>query len=152
MDYRKQAREINFKDVSERDVERFFGYVDFKDCWLWQGGKSGNYGSFSFRGQAHWPHRFSYFIMKDVEHNSTLAIDHLCRNTLCVNPDHLELVPHGINTLRGVGPSAKNRVKTHCLRGHSFSTGNTGRDTRGDRYCKSCRLAHGRRYYRLAKV
>jgi hypothetical protein len=30
-----------------------------------------------------------------------LVIDHLCRNTRCVNPDHLEPVTRGENTRRG---------------------------------------------------
>lgn len=32
-----------------------------------------------------------------------LTIDHLCRNTMCVNPDHLEPVTHRENLMRGVG-------------------------------------------------
>lgn len=33
-------------------------------------------------------------------------LDHLCRNRLCVDPDHLEPVSIRVNTLRGYGPTA----------------------------------------------
>lgn len=35
-----------------------------------------------------------------------LEFDHLCRNKLCVRPDHLEAVTHTENVRRGNSPSA----------------------------------------------
>lgn len=51
-------------------------------------------------------------------------VDHLCRNPACVNPSHLEIVTGRENTLRGVGPTAINARKTHCIRGHELSGDN----------------------------
>jgi hypothetical protein len=34
---------------------------------------------------------------------SGMQIDHLCRNTLCVNPDHMEVVTNAENGRRGAG-------------------------------------------------
>ena len=36
--------------------------------------------------------------------------DHLCRNTACVNPAHLEIVTSRENTLGGIGIDAKKIV------------------------------------------
>lgn len=69
-----------------------------------------------------------------------LVLDHLCRNTRCVNPDHLEAVTDRENVLRGVGISAMRAKQTHCKRGHEFTPENTGRQGNGrrKRYCKEC--------------
>lgn len=74
-----------------------------------------------------------------------LHIDHLCRNRLCVNPDHLEPVAHRENVLRGIGPTAINAQKSRCLRGHPYSAGNTYTNpTTGSRLCRACRREHDR--------
>lgn len=66
-----------------------------------------------------------------------LQIDHLCRNTNCVNPDHLEAVTSKENTLRGIGITAINYKKTYCIHGHKFSVENTYLCKEG-RHCRIC--------------
>ncbi len=63
-----------------------------------------------------------------------LDLDHLCRNTLCVNPEHLEPVTRRENVLRGTGPAALNARKMTCSRGHPLAPTGDGR-----RYCPTCR-------------
>jgi hypothetical protein len=67
-----------------------------------------------------------------------LELDHLCRNTGCVNPDHLEPVTHAENMRRGVWP---NRSKTHCPRGHLYDY-----FYQQERGCRTCRTEAMRRY------
>lgn len=62
-----------------------------------------------------------------------MVIDHLCRNTSCVNPAHLEAVTQRTNIQRGRG----NGSKTHCPHGHPYSGSNL-RIYRGARVCVSC--------------
>jgi hypothetical protein len=45
-------------------------------------------------------HRYVYETHKEAIPNG-LELDHLCRNTLCVNPNHLEPVTHAENCRRG---------------------------------------------------
>jgi len=45
-------------------------------------------------------------------------LDHLCKNTWCVNPAHLEPVTHTENVRR-----SKSATKTHCRHGHPYSDG-----------------------------
>lgn len=146
MNYRVKARYIDVDLFTEDDLQRFFGKVDFDECWNWQAGKSSGYGAFTINGNSHPAHRISYFLANDIEQDCFKVIDHLCKNTMCVNPHHLELVERGTNTIRGNSASTRNRVKTSCIRGHSFDSSNTGIDSRGDRYCKACRSEHGVRW------
>jgi hypothetical protein len=67
-----------------------------------------------------------------------LTIDHLCKVRNCVNPDHLEPVSRGENTLRGNSPHAQNARKTHCLNGHLYDEQNTYITPRGERACRAC--------------
>jgi len=74
-------------------------------------------------------------------------IDHLCRNTMCCNPKHLEEVTHRVNMLRGETIAARNGAKTHCVHGHKFADGNTYIRENGGRQCRICRAAAMQRFY-----
>jgi hypothetical protein len=58
-------------------------------CWIWTGGKIGNgYGGFRIDGHQFLVHRFAYETVTGEELGEK-EIDHICHNTLCVNPTHL---------------------------------------------------------------
>ena len=65
-------------------------------------------------------------------------IDHLCKNRACINPDHLEAVPHSVNMERAVNA---NREKKSCKRGHALSGDNVYLEKYGARRCIACRNA-----------
>lgn len=67
-----------------------------------------------------------------------LHLDHLCRDTLCVNPEHLEPVTPRENVLRGVGATAINARKSHCPKGHPYSGNNLYVGPGGNRKCREC--------------
>lgn len=66
-----------------------------------------------------------------------LVLDHLCRNTACVNPWHLEPVPNKENILRGFGAAAVNARRTSCKHGHALDEKNTYL-VYGRRKCRTC--------------
>lgn len=110
------------------------------DCWNWIGAiNSGGYASFFNGKKVMSAHRWSYehFVGKIP---AGLDIDHLCRNRRCVNPEHLEPVTRQVNVRRGTNPAAGNARKTHCVRGHEFSPGNTRWEgaRKHKRRCKRC--------------
>ena len=68
-------------------------------CWLWTGSASGGYGTMAVHGVVNRAHRVVYELLRGPIPDG-MVLDHLCRVTLCVNPDHLEPVPHAVNIQR----------------------------------------------------
>lgn len=128
--------------------ESRIAYEPNSGCWIWTAAeKSTGYGQFWLNGEYRGAHRVSYEFYKGKIPDG-LQLDHLCRVSLCVNPDHLEAVTLRENVLRGIGPSAINARKTHCKRGHEFTPENTA--IRGPkkthRYCRECDRKRTREY------
>jgi len=128
-------------------------------CWLWTGGKCSNgYGMVHRAHKVLRAHRVAYVLSGGTIPEET-ELDHLCRVILCVNPGHLEPVVSKINVWRGIGPSAKNAMKTHCIRGHAFSSENVFRTRQVTktgraairRQCRECHRMRTARYRSKAK-
>lgn len=97
-------------EASERDIKRFMSKVDIlpNGCWLWTGGRSrgkGNskwYGSFSLNGKTIRAHRFSSEVLNKHKCPPGHHRDHTCDFSMCVCPDHIEVVTHEENQARKV--------------------------------------------------
>ena len=115
--------------------ERFYSKVARGDgCWEWIAAKCQlGYGKFWLEGQMREAHRVSY----ELTHGPVpdgLELDHLCRNTSCVNPEHLDPVSHRENCKRVPQPDV-------CPQGHTdFSI-----NYRGHRFCRTCKVQEQRR-------
>lgn len=155
--------------LDEYDAESFWSLVDFEggvqhlndplvdhekvdgQCWVWTGtndGKpsGGTYGRFLRYGKYEPAHRVAY---RDfgMELPDSQVIDHLCRNTICVNPHHLEAVAHAENVRRG-RQSLFNRGE--CNHGHKITPDNITERRRGGKIvyaCKTCLAESARRTY-----
>lgn len=94
-------------------------------CWLWRGNihRTG-YGIYSHT-QAH--------IYLNGHAPEGLEWDHLCRVKHCVNPAHLQAVPHKVNIQRG-----KRGEHRYCHRGHPLSGDNLRIEKHGYRRCIAC--------------
>lgn len=119
--------------------ERFWAKVRFdsEGCWQWTGAKvRDGYGSFRHRFSS-LPHRVSYrYLVGEIPQGH--EIDHLCRNTSCVRPDHLEAVTPRVNVLRSSNTAAHYAARDECKWGHPFSSENTEVKA-GTRWCLTCR-------------
>lgn len=93
---------IKTSETAEERFNRNIKKDDETGCWIWLGsgsGKSyikedgsGGYGMLRIKGEQSMAHRWSYEQKHKVKLSSEDTLDHLCRNTRCVNPDHLEKV------------------------------------------------------------
>lgn len=114
-------------------------------CWIWTSAVvQGRYGKMWVSGKMMRAHRASYIAFKGPIPDG-LVLDHLCRNRLCVNPDHLEAVTTAENLRRGTAPSALLRGSTHCRHGHQYTPNNTYFGSDGVRQCRECRKAANQR-------
>ena len=76
-------------------------------CWIWQRALNQEGYGHAWNGEkVVRAHRMVY-----ERHRGPIPsgadLDHLCRVRACVNPDHLEPVPHAINNRRGAGTKLK---------------------------------------------
>lgn len=100
-------------DMSDKDIARFWAKVDKSgDCWAWQAGtNSRGYGRVRLRGKKVLAHRFAYALAYG-ECPDGLQIDHMCHNTMCVNPAHLQLVTNQQNSEnKGAQKNSKTGVR-----------------------------------------
>lgn len=95
-------------------------------CHVWQGKrewKEDPYGLVYRRGSTRMAHRVSWALSgRELDPDKTM--DHICRNRLCVNPEHLEQVSQRENTSRGTSPIGE-LLRLHdagvCGRGHDLA-------------------------------
>ncbi len=135
------------RDIKSRILNKI--NIDSKtECWVWTGAifkkPYGSYGQLRMGGRIGKlvkAHRVSYefFVGK---YDSDLELDHLCHNTLCVNPKHLEPVTHTENMQR-----RKDSKLPYCRHGHLYTPETTFiRTDNGRRECKICRSIRVKRY------
>ncbi|NUO35605.1 MAG: HNH endonuclease [Dermatophilaceae bacterium] len=104
-------------------------------CWEWTAYVDRN-GYGKYRGV--WAHRVAYILAGGVIPDG-FHIDHLCRNTKCVNPDHLEPVTPRENLLRGNNRAAVVIREGKCIRGHERTPENVYiHPSTGLKRCRTC--------------
>ncbi len=134
-------------------LSRFVRKIDERDGhWFWRGATfkpneyNHEYGYFHFRHTMYYAHRWAYeaFVGPIPE---GYTIDHLCRVTQCVRPDHLEPVPHLVNVQRGNGQTHTplKVVKPGCCKhGHPWTVESTYLHPSGRTHCRLCQRARAR--------
>lgn len=135
--YKKESPTLNKVPT----IVRFWKSIERQPsgCWKWTGRTVAGYGRLFINGKDILAHRL---IMEWVKGPipEGLVIDHVCRNTLCVNPDpqHLEIVTQHENIMRGIGVAAQHAKSNHCPRGHEYDASFVWKGQTA-RYCRQCK-------------
>jgi hypothetical protein len=133
----------------KRRLDIVHGYWD-TPCWCWQMSRRNGYGQAVFNGKIIYAHRLAYELFKGPIPDG-MEIDHLCKITICCNPDHLRLLTKEEN-IRGSRNS--NRFKPSCSKGHLFSKHGYIRKLPNGlnrRVCRICNIEAGRKFRRENK-
>lgn len=114
-------------------------------CWLWLGPHNDQGYSHFYLDRKHlrMAHRVIMEFLNGGPFAKGIDIDHLCRNTGCVNPSHLEPVTHRENIRRG-----KAATKMACKYGHGWHDPKNIFLVRGIRRCAVCRRINVREFKR----
>lgn len=127
-------------------LEAHYRVMPVSGCWDWFGTLDGEkkYGRLEIMVTPAWyrysAHRYSYTLHRGPI-PAGLDLDHLCVNTKCMNPEHMEPVTRAENSrrIKERGRTKKVTGKAHCLHGHPFTPENTwivpGTE---HRHCKTC--------------
>lgn len=113
-------------------------------CWIWLSSLSKTGYAIGRPEEKHVRiHRWLYQKL----HGSVgdLTLDHLCKNRCCINPNHLEPVTAGENSLRGNGPTAINARMKACKNGHPFDRLVYYSNGKTKRICSICRNERDKR-------
>ena len=120
------------------DIERLMAKTrPSQKCWDWMGAKTKEgYGKCRRKviggGRVFLAHRAMYYAMCGNIPEG-LELDHLCRNTSCVNPEHLEPVTRTENIRRAYAARTEGAFD-YCHLGHYRD----GYVPSGRRYCRVC--------------
>jgi hypothetical protein len=145
-------------ELTADEEARFWNKVEATGfCWNWTAGKDRQgYGGFNAGTprRKFLAHRTSYTALLGSIPEG-MELDHLCRNTSCVNPDHLEPVTRDENQKRipfritdtwlpAWVVSGKN-VTGYCKHGHEYTEENTYYYKDGRTECRTCKASRPRK-------
>lgn len=129
--------------ITDQEKLRFLSKVIMTEsgCWGWftrNGPLKKGYSKMVIAGRTESGHKVSWVI-----HNGPipegLIVMHRCDNTVCTNPDHLQVGTYKDNMTDMISKGRQVlATKTHCINGHEFTAENTRSDNFHRKVCVTC--------------
>lgn len=147
-----QAAEYGDARLPDRFWEKVYP-CPLTGCWVWAGAiskppgqKPGReYGTFWWGRRNQYAHRV---VFAELVAPVKFEVDHICRVTWCVNPDHLQDITHRQNWMRSAAFTVRHAQAQTCPAGHAYDETNTRvvRTASGGagRSCRACDRARRR--------
>jgi len=133
--------------ITTRFFQKLQKSTDPDGCWIWTAATNGFYGKMlGFGKRLESAHRISWKLHHgDIPDG--LMVDHKCRNTLCVNPKHLQLVTAWES--QHLSKDNTNGAKTHCNKGHLLADARIVHRKNGvvNRICRICEKERTKNWY-----
>ena len=125
---------INIEWLTDHRWWKDVAVGDPRECWPWlKSTGSHGYGQTWDGRTVRLAHRVAWTLHRNEQIPLGMTLDHQCRNRVCCNPSHLRVMTNERN-----GMDNGNKRKTHCKRGHEFTSDNTYTDPKGHRRCRAC--------------
>lgn len=141
-------RHGNYRPIEQRFFPRL-AVMPETGCHEWTGAVTRDgYGHIHYEGALIEVHRLA-LILADHEIPDGFHVHHTCRNPICANPEHLQVLSPREHA------RAHASLRTHCKNGHEFTEANTRREYRRGglrRVCRSCEAQNQRAYKARKKV
>lgn len=113
------------------------------ECWWWiSDADNGAYGKHGWRGRIYYSHRVAWYFTHKTDPKGCM-IDHVCDNTFCCNPSHLQMLDGDAsesnrkNIMRVIYKWGSTQGRTECFAGHPLTEDNLY-VINTKRICKTC--------------
>lgn len=98
--------------LTESQIDGFWARVDKTEtCWNWTRGTTKGYAHLRVNNKMVYGHRLAYQLTHGIITREQ-KVDHMCHNTVCVNPEHLRIVTSKQNSenVRGAQKNSRTGV------------------------------------------
>jgi hypothetical protein len=86
--------------MTDEDLQKWFfeqKVINANNCWEWTGVINGGYGRLSIKGKRVLAHRYALMLHLNRPIPKEMEVRHICNNSKCFNPLHLEEGSHKQN-------------------------------------------------------
>lgn len=141
---------------TEEHVSEFMGKLitNGNNCWSFKTEGNSRYHTSRFNGISFRAHRLVWMLTNEKYIASDIVVRHKCDNSRCVNPHHLETGTQqdNIRDMHERGRYFHTPKRTHCFKGHLFTSETTCIRQDGKKVCRTCMRVNDKKRYNSERL